>query len=246
MPIPRSITHLGGLVACLAVVGCAQKPAHAAPADKDAQMSQTTQSGGKTAADAVAAQLDRIAAESTASSGAASETSHTQKPAPLAGPTLAVSDWIARTLQLIDSLKKPEDTKPAHLARILGLQLTEQDTSYRATGSLAGGGRYSVWSNALYREYPDKWTLGLSQQAAEGATVCLFPLDTLRAHVLQRGFKATEGVVRRDGSEHALFRSPASPEGVTFVVEAVIQRTAGEASCIREMQIDASTRDEEA
>lgn len=243
---PFSITRAGGLVVCLALIGCAQKPAQVAPADKDAQMSQTNQSGGEAAADAVAAQLDRIAAESTTSNGAASETSRTQQPAPLAGPTLAVSDWIARTLQLIDNLKTPEDTKPAHVARMLGLQLTEQNTSHRATGSLAGGGSYSVWSNALYREYPDKWTLSLSQRAAEGATVCLFPLDTLRAHVLQRGFKATEGVVRRDGSEHALFRSPISPEGVTFVVETVIQRTADEAACIREMEINANTRDEEA
>ncbi|MGO4779862.1 hypothetical protein AB4084_30745, partial [Lysobacter sp. 2RAB21] len=78
-------------------------------------MSQTNQSGGEAAADAVAAQLDRIAAESTTSNGAASETSRTQQPAPLAGPTLAVSDWIARTLQLIDNLKTPEDTKPAHV-----------------------------------------------------------------------------------------------------------------------------------
>lgn len=244
MPLPTSITHVGGLVACLAIAGCAQKPAQAARPDKDTAMSQTSSAGGDAAADAVAAELDRIAELSTNADGIRPASSQTASAAPPAGPALQVSDWLARTLRLIDSLKKPDDTKPEQVARALGIALFEQDTAHRAMGTLGAGGTYSVWSDALYREYPNKWTVGLSQQPTAGKTDCLFPLETLRTHVLQLGYKATEGVFRRDGSEHALFRSPASNDGVMFVVEVKIQRTAGDQACIQEIEIDANTREE--
>ncbi|UOF16477.1 hypothetical protein IEQ11_07455 [Lysobacter capsici] len=207
-------------------------------------MSQTSPAGGDAAADAVAAELDRIAELSTNAEGVSPANAKPASAAPPAGPSLEVNDWLARTLRLIDSLKKPDDTKPEQVARTLGIPLFEQDSAHRTTGQLVAAGTYSVWSDALYREHPNKWTVGLSQQSTGGKIDCLFPLETLRTHVLQLGYKATEGVIRRDGSEHALFRSPASNDGVIFVVEVKIQRTAGEQACIQEIEIDANTREE--
>lgn len=207
-------------------------------------MNQTSRAGGDAAADAVAAELDRIAELSTDAESVRPANAKPVFAAPPAGPALEVSDWLARTLRLIDSLKKPDDTKPEQVARTLGIPLFEHDTAHRAMGELVAGGTYSVWSDALYREYPDKWTVGLSQQPNGGKVDCLFPLEALRTHVLQRGYKPTEGVFRRDGSEHALFRSPASNDGVTFVVEVKIQRIPGKQACIQEIEIDANTRKE--
>lgn len=246
MPLPPSIKHVCGLVACLVIVSCAQMPAHAAYPDKDAAMNQTTPSDGEASANAVAAQLNRIAAESVADDDSSSDASPARQASLPTGPTLATRDWIARALQLIDNLKTQRDTQPSQVAQVLGLPSIEHDSAHAATGPLTDGGTYSVWSNALYRQSPDKWTVSLSQGSPETAASCIFPLETLREHMRQRGYKATEGVRRRDGSERVLFRSPASREGLVFVVEAKIQGTPGGTVCIQEIRIDANTAEDEA
>lgn len=197
--------------------------------------------GGEAAADAVAAELDRIAEQSASHSGKPAPTVE-PPPAP-PGPQLSIDDWRARIFRLIDGLQTPQDTQPAHVAKALDLALTDREESYEANGGFTSGGTYQVWVSALYRETPDKWTVGLSQEAPTEA--CLFPLSALKKHLTAHSYSANEGVRRRDGSESALYRSARTPGGIVFVVEAMVER-AGENVCVYRVEIDANTPEDEA
>lgn len=212
----------------LALAGCAQPPAEAASdLRKEAPMTATTQvpTGGDAAAESAAAHLDRPAA-------------------PPPGPSLQPDEWVARTFQLIDSLKSPSDLEPAHVAKTIGLSLHPVGSEQAARGDLGAQGAYALWVNTLYRERPGKWTAGLSQEPRAGQTGCLFPLDRLRRHLSGRGYSANEGVRQRDGGERALYRSAPTADGIVFVVSA--QLAAGGASCVQEIRINANTLEDEA
>ncbi|QWF18140.1 hypothetical protein [Lysobacter capsici] len=207
-------------------------------------MASTTSApvGGDAAAAAVAAKLDRIAEQSSRApaSGPAAQPSPAAVPA---GPSLEPGDWVARVLRLIDGLRSPSDTQPAQVAQALGLALAQEGSEHVARGALAPHGGYTVWVNVLYREHPDKWTVGLAQDARPGQTGCLFPLATLRQHLSARGYSANEGVRQRDGGERALYRSAPTPEGIVFVVSA--QLAPGGTGCIEEVRVNANTREDE-
>lgn len=237
--------HASVSLACLALAGCAQPPAQASSdQNKDAPVASSTSApvGGDAAAAAVAAKLDRIAQQSsTAASGLTPQPSPAAVPA---GPTLEPGDWVARVLRLIDGLRSPSDTQPAQVAQALGLALGQEGSEHVARGALGPHGGYTVWVNVLYREHPDKWTVGLAQDARPGQTGCLFPLTTLRQHLSARGYSANEGVRQRDGGERALYRSAPTPEGIVFVVSA--QLAPDGTGCIEEVRVNANTREDEA
>lgn len=234
------------LIACLALAGCA--PPQPASAEQEKDVPVNTQApkpeGGEAAAEEVAALLDRIAEQST-HAGKTRTPASPSLPAPPAGPPLSHAEWVSRVLRLIDTLKSPQDTQPAQVSQALGLPLGEEDGAHVVRGPLTDGGAYKAWSNALYRDRPNEWTVGLSQEPREGQTTCLFPLDTLRRHLTARGYNANEGVRQRDGGERALYRSPPMPAGVVFVVSAQIHRAEGAAPCIDEVQVDANPAGDE-
>lgn len=242
--------HASVLLACLALTGCGQPPAQvSADQNKDAPITSTTRaSTGGGAAEAVAAQFDRIAEKSSrANSSRANSSGQADDPSPTAasqGPSLEAGDWVARVLRLIDGLRSPSDTQPTQVAQALGLALGQEGSERVVRGPLGAHGSYSVWVNVLYRERPDKWTVGLSQEARPGQNGCLFPLATLRRHLGARGYSANEGVRQRDGGERALYRSAPTSEGIVFVVSA--QLTPGGAGCIEEVRVNANTREDEA
>lgn len=233
---------IGG--AWLALAGCAQPPAQASSDQpKDAPMTTTTQvpAGGEAAAEHVAAQFDRIAAQSSAQGKPTPE----QPPAaPPPGPSLQPEEWIARIFRLIDSLSSPSDLEPARVANTIGLSLHPAGTEQVARGDLGSQGDYALWVNTLYRERPGKWTAGLSQEPRSGQKGCLFPLSRLRQHLSGRGYSANEGVRQRDGGERALYRSAATADGIVFVVSA--QLAPGGAGCVQEIRINANTPEDEA
>ncbi len=233
-----------GLLACLVLASCAQPAAQAtADQEKDPPMNQDqAPQGGEAAADAVAAELDRIAERSVSHRG--NVTPIAEPPPAPPGPQLSIDDWRARILRVIDGLQTPQDTQPAQIAKALDLTLTDRAESYEAKGSLASGGTYEAWVNALYRETPDKWTVGLSHDAPTGA--CVFPLSTLRKHLIAHGYNANEGVIRRDGSESALYRSRPGSDGIVFVVSAELVKPVSNEQCIRALRINANTPEEEA
>lgn len=234
------------LLACLALAGCA--PPKPASAEQEKDVPVNTQApkpeGGEAAAEEVAALLDRIAEQSTQAGKIATPAPPTLPAAP-AGPPLSHAEWVSRVLRLIDTLKSPQDTQPAQVSRVLGLPLSEEDGVHVVRGPLTDAGAYKVWSNALYRERPNEWTVGLSQEPRERQTMCLFPLDRLRKHLTARGYSANEGVRQRDGGERSLYRSPPMPAGVVFVVSAQISRPEGAAPCIEEVQVDANPAEDE-
>lgn len=229
------------LLACLALAGCARP--NPASADQEKDVPVNTQApkpeGGEASAEGVAALLDRIAEQSTHAGKTTPAPS--SLPAPSAGPPLSHAEWVSRVLRLIDTLNSAQDTQPAQVSRVLGLPLSEEDGAHVVRGALTDGGAYKVWSNALYRELPNEWTVSLSHEPREGQETCLFPLHTLRRHLTARGYSAKEGVRQRDGGERALYRSPPTPSGVVFVVSAQINRPDGAAPCIEEVQVDANT-----
>jgi hypothetical protein len=225
------------------LASCVQPSAQAsADQEKESQMAPQTQApqGGEAAADAVAAQLDRIAEQSMSHGGQQAPTAESP-PAP-PGPQLTIEDWRSRVFHLIDGLQTPHDTQPAQVAETLNLTLTDRAGNFEANGSLTTGGTYQVWVNALYRETPDKWTAGLSQEAP--TEDCLFPLSALREHLTDKGYNANEGVIRRDGSESALYRSRPTSDGIVFVVSAELVNPMGSEKCIRELRINANTPEE--
>lgn len=245
MPYARWIISASSLTACLVLAGCARGPAQsAADLEKELPVQAQAPQGGEAAADAVAAQLDRIAEQWVSRPDAPAASTEPVPPASQ-GPELAPDDWHARALRLIDSLNTPLDTRPGRVSEVLGLTLTERVGSHETSGELSGGGTYKIWVDALYRETPDKWTVGLSQQPAEGGVLCHFPLNTLRQHLAARGYRANEGVRRRDGGESALYRSTPTPEGVVFVVSADFVGSAGDEQCIRELRINANAPGDE-
>lgn len=229
------------LLACLALAGCAPTSPASAEQEKDVPVNSQAPrpEGGEAAAEEVAASLDRIAEQSTGV-GRTTTPAPQPLPAPAAGPPLSHAEWVSRVLRLIDTLKSPLDTQPAQVSRALGLPLGEEDGAHVVRGPLIDAGTYKVWSNALYRELPNEWTVGLSQEPSEGQAACLFPLDTLRRHLTAHGYSANEDVRQRDGGERALYRSAPTPAGVVFVVSAQISRPHGVAPCIEEVRVDAN------
>lgn len=233
------------LVAVL--VGCTQ-PATAVLAGEEKEPPPTSEEmppqGGEAAAQEAVELVDRIA-ESLATPGAAAP----PPPAPEAplppGPAMASSEWIARVLRMIDGLKTPRDTQPAQVSRALNLPLARKGGEWVVDGPLTNGGTYFVWVNDLYGERPDKWTAGLSQWLPEGRSECLFPLDVLRRHVAAQGYRATEGVRRRDGEERALYRSVPTADGIVFVVSAHVIYPQGSEQCIRAIRVNANTPEDE-
>lgn len=187
MTSKRWTSHAGLGLAWLALAGCAQPPAQASSDQpKDAPMTTTTQApvGGEAAAEHVAAEFDRIAAQSSAEG----EPAFKQAPAaPPPGPSLQPKEWIARTFRLIDSLSSPSDLEPARVANTIGLSLHPAGSEQAARGDLGAQGAYALWVNTLYRERPGKWTAGLSQELRYSQEGCLFPLDRLRQHLTARG-----------------------------------------------------------
>ena len=241
MPHVRWLHSAAALIASLILLGCARQPAQAAAdTEKDAAMTQAqAPQGGEPAADAVAAQLDRIAEQSVSPSG---PTTAPVPPPPAApGPELTAEAWRARILRLIDGLKTPLDTRPARVADALGLTLVDRNGSHEAIGALPGGGTYKVWVDALYRESPDKWTVGLSQAVHEGPNVCLFELDSLRRHVQSLGYTGKEGWRDRSGDEHASYSRQAG-DGTVIALLADVISISGK-SCVRSLRIDAFTQD---
>ncbi|UZW59031.1 hypothetical protein [Lysobacter enzymogenes] len=197
--------------------------------------------GGDAEAEKAAAQFDRIAAQSSTSGASAPAQPAAAQPE---GPSLQLNEWAARIFQLIDSLKSPSDLEPAYVAKTMGLSLHPVGSEQTARGSLGEQGTYALWVNTLYRERPGKWTVGLSLEARDDQTDCLFPLSRLRQHLSGRGYSANEGVRQRDGGERALYRSAPTAAGIVFVVSA--QLTAGRAGCIQEIRINANTPEDEA
>ncbi|ALN84417.1 hypothetical protein LC55x_1126 [Lysobacter capsici] len=122
--------------------------------------------------------------------------------------------------------------------------LGQDGSEHVVRGSLGEHGSYAVWVNSLYRERPDKWTVGLSQENRPGQAGCLFPIDTLRQRLKARGYSANEGVRQRDGGERALYRSAPTSDGIVFVVSA--QLGPGGTGCIEEVRINANTLEDEA
>lgn len=241
MPDARWAVFPMNLIMCLGLAACIRGPAQ--PADdleKDAPMTHVhVPQGGEADADAVAARLDGIAVQSPMRADVPAASMQPLPPAPQ-GPVLTPAEWRMRALQFIDRLAVPSDTRPARVSEVLGMTLADRHGSYEARGELSGGGTYEVWVNALYRERPDKWTVGLSQLPAEAAPSCHFPLSMLRQHLAARGYSATEGVRRRDGGERALYRSTPTPERVAFVVSADVVGSVGGEQCIRELRVNAN------
>ncbi|MBX9400370.1 hypothetical protein K4L06_03540 [Lysobacter sp. BMK333-48F3] len=197
--------------------------------------------GGEAAADAVAAQLDRIAEQSVSRSRPSTAAVPPPPPAP-PGPDLTGEAWRERILRLIDGLKTPMDTRPARVAEALGLTLVDRNGSHEANGALPGGAIYKVWVDALYRESPDKWTVGLSQVVYEGPRACLFELDSLRRHVQPLGYTGKEGWRDRAGDEHASY-SRQTADGTVIALLADVITVSGQ-SCVRSLRIDAFKDDE--
>lgn len=206
-------------------------------------MTATTQAptGGVAAVEKAAAQFDRIAAQSSTSGVSAPAQPAAAQPE---GPSLQPNEWAARIFQLIDGLKSPSDLEPAHVAKTMGLSLHPAGSEQTARGSLGEQGTYALWINTLYRERPSKWTVGLSLEARDEQTGCLFPLSRLRQHLSGRGYSANEGVRQRDGGERAMYRSASTADGIVFVVSA--QLAPGGAGCIQELRINANTPEDEA
>lgn len=237
MPPARWLHPTAALIAGLALLGCARQPAQAAAdTEKDSAVTQTqAPQGGEASADAVAAQLDHIAEQSV------SPSTPSIAPVPLPpvppGPELTAEAWRTRILRLIDGLKTPLDTRPERVAEWLGLTLVDRNGSHEATGLLPGGATYKVWVDALYRESPDKWTVGLSQTVYEGPVACLFELDSLRRHVQPLGYAGKEGWRDRAGDEHASY-SKRTAEGTVIALLADVITVSGQ-SCVRSLRIDA-------
>lgn len=243
MPLPfRPVGSTAiGLLACLAVAGCAQKPTQPSPQEKDAPMTQPIPGGGERAADEVAAMLDRIARESTNTSAAPPQPAN-ERPA-AQGKALAANELIAITLRLIDSLRSSRDLSPERVGDAVGIELSERNGNTVA-GPLTEGGTYFISSKALYRERPDKWTTSILLLPGGTDSNCTFPLETLRRHTATKGFRATENIRRRDGSERALYRLPTTAEDIEFVIEADVARATGSPPCIRELIIEANTEED--
>lgn len=246
-----------GLLACLALAGCADPDDASAEQKKEAPVAQAQPSSGEIAARQVAEQLDRIADEAKNPSHTALVGAPVAAPSP--GPLLAANDLIDRTTRLIASLKSSQDLAPERVAAVTGLPLGKSaehldGRGWAVRGRLSDGGEYSVAVDALYRDHPNDWTVSItgfreagggSQTSVESAPNCSFSQEALKRHVTALGYSANEGWLDRAGRERSTYikRAP----GLSFSVTALVYRVGasdhpGGDACIGNLRIEADAK----